>query len=313
MINLFNINDYTIDTARFSNLLHDNIVTDFEKSFAEYVGAKYACSANSASSLIYLATKSCDDILSIPSCIPPVVPNALEMAGARYIFQDDVDWVGSAYTLIDNHERTIVDSAQEVTRDQFKNLQNPNAEMIFSFYPTKPVGGCDGGMIVSDNKATIDKYKEQTLNGMSYSENSWERKYSSVGYKMHWNSISAYIANENLKKLDEKYKKLDRIREIYNKELHCKNKSRHLYRIRVENNNEFIKRAKELDMACGIHYKQCHKKPFYKNMDIYMPYCRSYTKSMKESRTTVSIPFHEKLSENEIDRVINNVKRLANI
>ena len=44
-----------------------------------------------------------------------------------------------------------------------------------------------------------------------------------------------------------------------------------------------------------------------------MPYNREYKKSVKESETTVSIPFHEKLSENEIDKVINDVKRLANI
>ena len=313
MINLFNINNYTIDTAKFSNLLHDNVVADFEKSFAEYVGAKYACSANSASSLIYLATKSCDSILSIPSCIPPVVPNALEMAQAKYIFNDDVDWVGSAYTLIDNHERTIVDSAQEVTRDQFKNLQNPNAEMIFSFYPTKPVGGCDGGMIVSDNKETIAEYKEKTLNGMSYSENSWERKYNSAGYKMHWNSISAHIASENLKKLDEKYERLDDLRDRYNKEFGYQNDSRHLYRIRVGNNSEFIKEAKEAGVVCGVHYSHCHEKPFYKNLSIHMPYNREYKKSVKESETTVSIPFHEKLSENEINKVINNVKRLASV
>lgn len=311
MINLFNINDYTIDTARFSNLLHDNIVEDFEKSFAEYVGAKYACSANSASSLIYLATKTCSDILGIPSCIPPVVPNALEMAGAKYIFHDDVDWVGSAYTLIDNHERTIVDSAQEVSRDQFKNLQNPNAEMIFSFYPTKPVGGCDGGMIVSDNKDTIAEYKEKTLNGMSYLENSWERRYNSAGYKMHWNSISAYIASENLKRLDDKYEKLDRIRKIYNQELGYENNSRHLYRIRVKDNNSFIKEAKESGMVCGIHYSHCHEKPFYKNLSIHMPYNRDYKKSIRESKATVSIPFHENLLEDEVDKVIKNVKRLA--
>ena len=55
MISLFNVNHYQIDTSKFSNLLHDEIVTEFEHRFAEYVGAKYACSANSASSLLYLA------------------------------------------------------------------------------------------------------------------------------------------------------------------------------------------------------------------------------------------------------------------
>ena len=60
---------------------------------------------------------------------------------------------------------------------------------------------------------------------MSYSENNWERVHSSAGHKMHWNSLSAYIANENLKKLNEKYEILDDIRATYNQEFGYQNVS----------------------------------------------------------------------------------------
>ena len=43
MIPLFNINNYTIDTAKFDSLLNDSVVEEFEKEIASYVGAKYAC------------------------------------------------------------------------------------------------------------------------------------------------------------------------------------------------------------------------------------------------------------------------------
>ena len=33
-----------------------------------------------------------------------------------------------------------------------RNLLKPVDIMIFSFYPTKPVGGMDGGMVVSNDK-----------------------------------------------------------------------------------------------------------------------------------------------------------------
>ena len=51
MIKLFHINNYDINTSRFSNLLHDDVVNEFEQNFANYVGAKYACSINSATKL----------------------------------------------------------------------------------------------------------------------------------------------------------------------------------------------------------------------------------------------------------------------
>lgn len=300
MIQLFNINHYDVDTSRFSNLLHDEIVTEFECRFAEYVGAKYACSANSASSLLFLALLNKKGVVTIPSTIPAVVPNVVINAGNEILFYDDIDWVGSSYRLHNN----IIDSAQEVTRNQYRKLGEPDAEMIFSFYPTKPIGGCDGGMVVSDDKDIIDWYRMMTLNGMHFSENNWDRKHVAAGFKMHATSIQAYIANENLKKLNNKNERLDEICSAYNDSFSYNNKSRHLYRIRVPNNKRFIKRMKELGVVCGIHYEHCHDKPFYKCQ-------RKLLQSELESKRTVSIPFHEKLNNDQVSFIIKTVKDLV--
>ena len=302
MISLFSINDYQIDTSKFSNLLHDPIVHKFEQSFAEYVGAKYACSANSASSLLFLSLVNLNTTIRIPSTIPPVVPNVIINSGNKIEFYDDIEWVGGSYKLHEN----IIDSAQEVTRNQYKTHGDPLAQMIFSFYPTKPVGGCDGGMVVSDDKDTIDWYKMMTLNGMHFSENNWDRKHVAAGYKMHATSIQAYIANENLKKLDKKNERLDEISVAYNAAFRYNNTSRHIYRVRVNNNKQFIEEMKQCGIVCGIHYGHCHNKPFY-GWEGDLP------ASEKESLETVSLPFHEKLTDRDIREVIKHVKRLANI
>ena len=55
MIQLFYIKNHIIDTSEFSNLLHDDIVVEFEKKIAKYVGAKYACAINSATNAIFLS------------------------------------------------------------------------------------------------------------------------------------------------------------------------------------------------------------------------------------------------------------------
>ena len=237
MINLFNIPQHKIDTANFSSLVHDKIVDELEENFARYVGAKYACTANSASSLLFLALKTyTNTIISIPSTIPIVVPNVIANTGNKIRFYDDTEWVGKCYRLHGN----IFDSAQEVTRNQYSKLCNDNSIMIFSFYPTKPVGSCDGGIVVSNNKKNIDYFKTMTINGTVLKKNSWSRKQICAGYKMHCNSIQAYIANENLKKLDEKNSILDKINASYNDAFDYNNNSRHLYRIRVDNNLEFV-------------------------------------------------------------------------
>ena len=299
MIKLFHINDYSIDTSKFSNLLHDEIVSEFEQNFASYVGAKYACSANSASSLLFLSLLEYNTVINIPSTIPIVVPNIIVNTGNKIEFYDDVDWVGSCYHLHNN----IFDSAQQVTRNQYEELGRNDAVMVFSFYPTKPVGGCDGGMVVSNNKETIEWYRTKTLNGVSFDEDNWNRVQRVAGYKMHSTSIQAYIANENLKRLDAKNERLEEICNIYNSHFGLSRTSKHLYRINVRNNVAFLKNMKSVGINCGIHYKHCHNQEFYKWHGGILPL------SEAESTTTVSLPFHEMLTDKDVETVIQATEK----
>ena len=123
MIHLFNINDNLIDTSKFSNLLHDDVVTEFEKKIADYVGAKYACSINSATNAIFLSLLNKNVTISLPSMIPPVVANAIITSGNKINFIDDVDWIGHSYVLHQFNDYKIIDSAQKLERKQFQKVQ----------------------------------------------------------------------------------------------------------------------------------------------------------------------------------------------
>ena len=198
MIPLFNIPNYIIDTSKFSNLLHDSIVSKFERKFANYVGADYACSINSATNAIFLCLSRSsyeNETINVPSIIPPVVLNAIIRSDNHIEFNDKVDWVGNSYILHTYDDYKIIDSAQKVERDQFTTEANDEDLMIFSFYPTKPIGGSDGGMIVSNDKNKIERLRSLTMNGMSSDINNWDRTIEMAGWKMYMNSIQAYIAN----------------------------------------------------------------------------------------------------------------------
>ena len=69
MIQLFNVNNHTIDTSEFSNLLHDEVVIKLERIIAQYVGAKYACSVNSATSVIFLSLLNKNVTIDLPSIL----------------------------------------------------------------------------------------------------------------------------------------------------------------------------------------------------------------------------------------------------
>jgi dTDP-4-amino-4,6-dideoxygalactose transaminase len=254
MIQLFKVNSHKIDTSNFSNLLHDNVVEIFEKTIADYVGAKYACSINSATNAIFLSMLNKNVTVDLPSMIPPVVANALVTSGNKINFIDNVEWVGDSYTLHQFDDYKIVDSAQKLEKNQFEKECNPEDLMFFSFYPTKPLGGSDGGMIVTDDYEKYRWFKSAVLNGMSFADNNWERKISFPGYKMYMNSIQAQICLNNFRTFEEKMSSLQNLVNIYNRELGYNNSSSHLYRIEVTDNQKFINKMKESYIVCGVHY-----------------------------------------------------------
>lgn len=313
MIDLFHTPHYTIDTSRFSHWLHDPIVREFEENFCQYVGARYGCSLNSATSgilLMFSAFAPVDEI-EIPSIIPPVVVNAILNADCMVRFIDNVEWVGNSYILhrFIKENCKIIDSAQKVERNQFGKEAGDEDIMLFSFFPTKPVGSQDGGMIVSNNQAVIEYIRQLSMNGCGPGVNSWEKEIKWIGHKMYMNSTQAYIANENLKLLDKKKERLAKIRTTYNNVFGYNNSSDHLYRINVQNNTRFIEAAKAAGITCGIHYRAVHQMEVYKEFvgeQDHLPL------SDFENNHTVSIPFHENLSIREIEKIIEFTSRHIN-
>ena len=307
MIQLFNINHHKIDTSEFTNLLHDDIVLEFEKKIAKYVGAKYACAVNSATNAIFLIMKMEEylkaRIIKIPSIIPPVVANAIIMSGNKVEFNDNVEWVGNSYILHKFRAFKVVDSAQKLERNQFKKECNPDDIMIFSHYPTKPLGGADGGVIVTDDYSRYKWMKEAVLNGTTFADNNWERGISFPGYKFYMNSIQAKVIMNNFVNFEKKMGSLSGLVDMYNRELGYENTSKHLYTIEVLDNEKFIHNMRNAGIICGMHYPALHKNPIYNDgVEFNCP------KSEKLEKRTVSLPMNETLSLLEINYIIDKVK-----
>jgi UDP-4-amino-4,6-dideoxy-L-N-acetyl-beta-L-altrosamine transaminase len=309
MINLFEFDNHIIDTSTFDHYLHGDIVSEFEQQICEYVGAKYAASFFSASYALYAIMKSSachtPDMITIPSIIPAVVPNALVDSGTDIKFGSDVDWVGGAYRLCSG----VIDSAQQLDRNQYGDHvwenQGDNGLMVFSFYPTKPLSSLDGGIVVSDDKTKIDDLKSLSFYGMEYSEDSWSRIQKQVGFKAYMSTMQATIASRNLENLDIKYEKIDEIRSIYNKAFGLHNTSRHLYRIEVNNNLHAIEHFKSKGIVCGIHYSPQHINPVFSKFDCEDNF--SHNNVLDASKRTLSIPLHDKLTSEEVSYIVDEV------
>lgn len=322
MIQLFSIPRGVINLDAHNNILHGKIVRDFEQRFAEYVDARHACSFNSASSAIFLALNMVkqswprlleDQKLAIPGTIPPVVPNMVLNAGIRFQFVDNVEWIGYFYILANFKTFRIFDAAQVVHQGIFSSEASPQDLMIFSFYPTKPIGSIDGGMIVSDDADKIEYLRKLSMNGTSLAINSWERSQEMYGWKMYMNSIQAQLASEQLELQYEKRVDLNLVRDKYDKAFDAHSVPRsttkgqeegyHLYRVYVQDNQHFIQRAKQAGIICGIHYRSLPHHPLYGKYAGRL----LFEKSCFEHLHTVSIPFHPDLLNEDIIKVIDFV------
>lgn len=311
-INLFELDNHIVDTSEFDHFLHGGIVKEFEEAICDYVGAKYAASFFSASYALYCIMKSKVCVpsfplttrngrfyptVTVPSMIPPVVPNVIADLNLNIDFSDDTDWVGGSYQLLEN----VIDSAQRLDRDQYKNECTDDDLLVFSFYPTKPLSSLDGGIVVSNNKEKIDDLKSLSFYGMKYHEDSWSRNQIQVGYKAYMSTMQATIAHRNLQNLDKKYEVIDSVRDLYNKELGLNNTSRHLYRIEVDDNEKAIKYFNERGVVCGVHYAPQHNS-FVFNTRQDLPSVEEY------SKRTLSIPLHHKLTSDDVSYIISVVK-----
>ena len=307
MIQLFKVQTLTT-LPKFSNLLHDKIKVEVEEQVADYSGARYAVALSSATDAIFLCLKSLGKNVTctVPSLTTTRFLNSIVYSGNQYEFVDDTGWVGNEYILYKSENFQIIDSAQRFDKWQFNKECSDDDLLIFSNYPTKPLGGLKGGFVVSNNKEKIEWIRQASHFGENFSTDSWKGKSNFIGWQMYMNSVEAYFVKEALKGYNEKRQRLDDIREMYRHELQhyvMTGDSYHLFRIYVKDNEKFLRSMSGKGITCGIHYKPAHLNEVYNYGKGWACIDSEYA-----GRQIASIPFHDGLTNADVKTVIKAVK-----
>ena len=278
-------------------------VAQLEEEFASYIGSKYAVAFNSCTNALFLALHQEEPTtVSIPSMMVALVANEIIHTGHNIHFTDDCDWVGHSYHLLGTN---IIDSAHEV--EPLPKSVFDTHQVCYSFYPTKPVCGADGGIICTNDKDKAEWYKKARFfgrdNGDSIAKNSWEYGFEFAGWKMNMSDIQAAIVLNRLRQYPGTMAKMIEIREKYNTILGKNNSSNYLYRIDVQQRDNFIDYMKTAGIECGVHFYPLHM------VDMYKKYGQDSMVSVEERySTTVSLPFHIFLSDREIEYICDKVE-----
>ena len=195
---------------------------------------------------------------------------------------------------------------------------------VFSFQSVKNLPTADGGMICFQNKdydalarklswLGIDKDTFNRTN--SKGSYKWDYDVIDVGFKAHGNSIMASMGLVALKYLDEDNVRRREICEMYDEgflndpdiipikhNLDCIS-SRHIYQIRVANRDQVMEYLNANDVFPGVHYKDNTQYEMYSYGQGTCP------NAHRLSKEVISLPLHMFLTNEDIQKVIEIVKK----
>ena len=242
---------------------------------------------------------------------------------------DEIMAIASKYNLF-----VLEDAAHAVhTRYKDKMIGSIGDATAFSFYATKNLMTGEGGMVTTDNDDLADKLRVYSLHGMSRNawnrytaKGSWHYEITYPGYKYNMTDIQAALGMTQLAKLDSMQKTRESIAYRYNQafadlpELEIPTDREyarhawHLYIIKLNlgiitvDRAEFIELLKEENIGTSVHFIPVHLHPYYRDTFRFKP--GDLLQSERVYERIISLPLYPKMSDTDVQDVIDAVKRL---
>ena len=231
----------------------------------------------------------------------------------------------------------IADSAHSFGASQNGKMTGNIADFSsFSFHAVKNLTTAEGGAVTWRKIEGIDDeelYKQfmlwslhgQNKDALSKTKSGgWEYDIKMPGYKCNMTDIMASIGlaqlerypellerrKEIIEKYNEAFKDLDvRVLDHYNE---TRKSSGHLYLMRLngkneEQRNEIIKELAEIGIPTNVHYKPLPMMTAYKNLEFDI---KDYPNAYDMYKNEITLPLHTLLSDEQVDFIIENVKKV---
>jgi dTDP-4-amino-4,6-dideoxygalactose transaminase len=202
----------------------------------------------------------------------------------------------------------------------------------FSFYPTKNIATCDGGMVITRNQALHEHVKVLSLHGMT--ADAWSRfvggptgyEVVEAGFKYNMTDVAASIALPQLERVESHWTQRERIWNAYNERLAglplqlpvaTAAESRHAYHLytpllsleKIGVPREKIIAALDAEnIGVGIHYVPVHQHPYYRERYGYAN--SDFPNATFVGERTISLPLSPAMTEQDVDDVATALARI---
>ena len=204
----------------------------------------------------------------------------------------------------------------------------------FSFYATKNVTTGEGGMIITRRHDDLVRIKMLALHGLS--TDAWKR-FSDEGYKHYlvvetgfkYNmmDLQAALGIHQLRRVERNWLRRREIWDTYNEAFASlpvtlpvapeadTRHAHHLYPILIDESiceisrDEFLELMTARGIGVGVHYLSIPEHPVYQRKFGWQP--EDYPAAMRIGRQTVSLPLSAKVTDADIERVIDAVSSVV--
>ena len=241
--------------------------------------------------------------------------------------------IGAIETIAKDHNLFIIHDAAHALETEYKGKKVGSYKDLasFSFYVTKNITTIEGGLVATNNDEIADKIKIFALHGMT--KDAWKRfsddgyKHYQVvypGFKYNMTDVQASIGLSQFKKIESFAKRRKEIWNIYQTELKnlplflpkdtCENSKHayHLFPIMIDTEktkitrDQILNKLHKMNIGTGVHYLALHTQPYYR--ERFNLSDSDFPNSSFISERTLSIPFSAKLTDNDVEDVINSLK-----
>ena len=204
----------------------------------------------------------------------------------------------------------------------------------FSFYVTKTMTTGEGGMATTDNPDWAQRMRMMSLHGLSrdawkrYSDQgSWLYDIVAPGFKYNMTDIAAALGRVQLSKCE----RLWEVRQQYAERYHTGLKDLsaiqlpvcspdiqhawHLYVVRLNldrlriTRNEFLQELQKREIGSSVHFIPLHLHSYYRKTYGYRP--EDFPHASREFERVVSLPIYSKMTESDVDRVIQAIRTIV--
>jgi len=344
-------------------------VERFERAFADYKQASYAAAVSSGTAALHLALLALDigagDEVIAPAMTFCSTIHSIVHSGAQPVLVDcdrgtmniDPEQIEGRITartkailvvhmcgrccemdpileIAQRHGLRVIEDCAHAIESTYHG--RPAGLMgdagCFSFYPTKNIATCDGGMVITKNQAIQQKVKVLSLHGMT--ADAWSRfvggptgyEVVEAGFKYNMTDVAASLALPQLAAVEENWKRRECIWQGYNERLRelplqlppapeaGSRHAYHLYTPLLELQDLQVSREKIVaaldaeNIGVGIHYIPVHQHPYYRQRFGFVD--SDFPNATFVGERTISIPLSAGMSEQDVSDVAVALARI---